>query len=468
MSLWHFNSIQYCQTTPDELETLTYDRIVLGSLSAVVCLFALFQIIRTIIFGHKIVSFHFFFLVLCVVWMSLRSVYWFLIHSACYMAFLYWLPISVEFATFSLLLVFFTHALNSEEWNTPLLKRSAQPRSPTTTPQYNKQRNTQPTLSTSLVNGNHTTYNSTWDPHFIDDEDDYGTAINAHSNEDLDNEHVPLHYRFTNAVVRRDVFYFTLYGLANFIWCGAVLGISIYNCTDEEVIQTRANQIMSASCAGTFLFISLLLCITGCRLALLIRKQQDVPLYLKLSRLSGTRILVVIGLNSIIFLTRVIVNILPFTSDRFSHFLTIYELRRTDYGKAFLILSFVVWEIVPIITVLFFFSKIMPARSAQFHNRTPTNPQNAVHDVPSVMDADFNSAQADYENSRKQRYQKFIFDDPHRYDRDDKDGLDVMDRRQSREIDTSSHAIDLGGHPTDVDTESEDLSYNSEQGDLRR
>jgi hypothetical protein len=212
-----------------------------------------------------------------------------------------------------------------------------------------------------------------------------------------------------------------------------------------------------------------LLLVTGIRLAIRIHKQHDLPLSLKLSGLSGASIVVVIGLNSLIFVTRVIVDVLPLLPKFPEDFFKLSTLRMTDYGKMIIISSFVVWEIVPIITVLFFFSRIMPATSSQFHTRSP---KPAVIDDSDILAqpepyqtaaaSDYNPAQEYYVNSRKHRpARKTIFDDPSRYDSDNGE----EQNRQSRGSSSAAHPHPIDHHPVDLsvdlDTESDEYSYSS-------
>jgi hypothetical protein len=457
----------------------TYDRIVLGTLSALLCVFVLFQIIRTIYYKHKILSFHFFFLVLCFLWMTLRVIYWFLLDISCFILFLYWLPICIEFATFSLLLVFFTYALNSTQWSTPLLRPKNTHSDVTSTPDVSvpspvNRNNRSPTSHTSLntsIQPYYTNGSYAWENNRIQSAfDEYEAEMSINDEHHEHHEpivHTPWYAKITDAILRRDVLYFTLFGVSNLLWFGVVLGMSIYVCheTDDPAVDIPFRlSIMSIIGASTFILIMVLLLFTGIRLAIRIRKQHDLPLSLKLSGLSGASILVVIGLNSLIFVTRVVVNVLQVLPNFPEDFFKLATLRMTDYGKMIIISSFVVWEIVPITTVLFFFSRIMPATSSQFHSRTP---KPAVADdglqyIESYQNAaEYNPAQEYYVNSRRHRPQrKTIFDDPSRYD---SDGGEEQ-HRHSRGSSSAAHprlidhsAPDL----VDVDTESDDYSYSS-------
>eukprot|EP00808_Paulinella_micropora_P000621 g51699.t1 len=83
----------------------------------VVCV-AGFQLVRILWFGHAICSFQCGFVLLCLVWGLLRVV--FLLHPSRWpdvlTLFLFWLPLDLQFSTFSLLGVFLANLLYSHEW----------------------------------------------------------------------------------------------------------------------------------------------------------------------------------------------------------------------------------------------------------------------------------------------------------------------------------------------------------------
>lgn len=243
--------------------------------------------------------------------------------------------------------------------------------------------------------------------------------------------------------------------------------MSIYVCHESDDpnvdIQFKV-YIMSIIGASTFILIMALLLIVGIRLAIRIRKQHDLPLSLKLSGLSGASILVVIALNSLIFITRVIVDVLPLLPKFPEDFFKLSTLRMTDYGKMIIISSFVLWEIVPITTVLFFFSRVMPATPSQFYSKNPKSMtiedgEQRSQSYQNAVTVDYNPAQEYYVNSRKRRSQrKTIFDNPSRYDSDNGE----EQHRHSRGSLLSTHPCPID-HGVDLDTESEEYSYSSSQ-----
>ncbi len=430
-------------TGAEEVESsYTYDRIVLGTISSLLLLFVLFQIIRTIYYKHKKLSFHFGFLILCFLWMTLRVIYWFMPETSCFILFLYWLPICIEFATFSLLLVFFTYALNSTEWNTPLIRRHMRNDSTTVTPIPSPSRRS-PTVHSSLNNAIHHSYytngglNPSWEQHQYEAHE---TSIN---DEPVTHPTTSPLQKFTDTIIRRDVLYFTLYAVSNLAWLGVILGMSIYVCeeTDNPYIDIPNKlEVMSIIGASAFCLIMFLLLVTGVRLAIRIHRRHDLPLSLKFSGLSGPSILVVIGLNSTIFITRVVVNILPLLPSFPENFFRFATLRMTDYGKMIIISSFVVWEIVPIITVLFFFSRIMPSTKT---------PKSSIGDGLQNLDGDshYNAAQEYYKATRNQQ-KRTLFDYPTTYE-------DEVVERPRHE------------HVMDLDTSSDDCSISSEHDHIK-
>eukprot|EP01137_Pigoraptor_chileana_P000246 Opistho-2@36111 len=94
-----------------------------GSLIVVV----LFQLARIIYYRHRLVSFQVGFLVLCLVWVSIRTMFFALFEvdfSDAIESILYWTPINLEFATFSLLTVFFARIVHRDTWEQTLRART--------------------------------------------------------------------------------------------------------------------------------------------------------------------------------------------------------------------------------------------------------------------------------------------------------------------------------------------------------
>jgi hypothetical protein len=83
----------------------TYDRVILGSLCSILALTCLILLFLHFYRKYNPWSFHPWFLFLSFCWMLLRSLFWFIPIEACSTFFLYYIPISIQFFVFGLLLV---------------------------------------------------------------------------------------------------------------------------------------------------------------------------------------------------------------------------------------------------------------------------------------------------------------------------------------------------------------------------
>jgi len=73
---------------------------------------------------HNLFSFHFVFLLFCLLWMTLRAVYYFMTNANawCLTIIIYYLPIWLSFATFALLILYFAYVLGGREgWDEKLM-----------------------------------------------------------------------------------------------------------------------------------------------------------------------------------------------------------------------------------------------------------------------------------------------------------------------------------------------------------
>lgn len=67
--------------------------------------------------------------------------------------------------------------------------------------------------------------------------------------------------------------------------------------------------------------------------------------------------------NSLILLVRFIVGIIPFFDPKFQNYLEFGYLRRTEWGKAIVVLLITFWETIPILTVLLIFGRIASVKT---------------------------------------------------------------------------------------------------------
>jgi len=85
-----------------------------------------FQIARILYYRHALYSFQLGFLLLCFVWGVLRVVFWSLFYqiiSGTVGEVLLWIPLNFQFATFSLLVVFYAHLVHKNTWEKYTKKR---------------------------------------------------------------------------------------------------------------------------------------------------------------------------------------------------------------------------------------------------------------------------------------------------------------------------------------------------------
>lgn len=95
----------------------TWDRIVLGCISALLIIFVLIQMIRTCVNKHSLLSYSFLFLSLVMLWQSLRMASWLIpIRSLCLPNLISWTVILLMFATYSLLILYFASVINGKYW----------------------------------------------------------------------------------------------------------------------------------------------------------------------------------------------------------------------------------------------------------------------------------------------------------------------------------------------------------------
>eukprot|EP01112_Ceratiomyxa_fruticulosa_P014564 TRINITY_DN4185_c0_g1_i1.p1 TRINITY_DN4185_c0_g1~~TRINITY_DN4185_c0_g1_i1.p1 ORF type:complete len:348 (-),score=32.02 TRINITY_DN4185_c0_g1_i1:100-1143(-) len=79
-----------------------------------------FQLSRILYYRHNLLSFQFGFLLIGFIWSLLRSIFWGLFPIVDQVTWgitvLLWIPVNFEFATFSLLVLFFAHLVNKTTW----------------------------------------------------------------------------------------------------------------------------------------------------------------------------------------------------------------------------------------------------------------------------------------------------------------------------------------------------------------
>jgi len=87
---------------------------------AILCVMSAIQLLRTICYQHKIMSFRFGFLLVCFIWTSLRMVFWFFVRLSEWPIWvsttIYFLPGACQVATFSLLILFYAKLVHRHHW----------------------------------------------------------------------------------------------------------------------------------------------------------------------------------------------------------------------------------------------------------------------------------------------------------------------------------------------------------------
>lgn len=72
---------------------------------------------------------------------------------------------------------------------------------------------------------------------------------------------------------------------------------------------------------------------------------------------------IVTFVNSFLLLVRFIIGIIPFFDNRFQTYLEFGFLRQTQWGRAVVVLLILLWEIIPILTVLLIFGRIASVKT---------------------------------------------------------------------------------------------------------
>eukprot|EP00455_Lapot_gusevi_P014986 TRINITY_DN17551_c0_g1_i1.p2 TRINITY_DN17551_c0_g1~~TRINITY_DN17551_c0_g1_i1.p2 ORF type:complete len:113 (-),score=12.86 TRINITY_DN17551_c0_g1_i1:69-407(-) len=79
-----------------------------------------FQLVRIVVFRHKLYSFQVGFLVLCFIWLACRVVFWFFLdidgNAAWLVTLVYLFPSVCQIATFSLLILFYAKLVHRHRW----------------------------------------------------------------------------------------------------------------------------------------------------------------------------------------------------------------------------------------------------------------------------------------------------------------------------------------------------------------
>ncbi|KAG2373911.1 hypothetical protein C9374_011576 [Naegleria lovaniensis] len=282
-------------------------------MTSLVCLYILLQIGLTFYHKHRVPSFHFGFLVLCCIWMILRTVYYFSVIDNCGVFFLYYLPICVEFAVFTLLGVFFFKLLNyGGKWEKSLLQTVDEPlQAHTPTPSSpspatgilsgsgvqnyapsNRRRSYRPPSSTfsdnygAVSNGAIGSLNN-------DDQDDdtkTDTSFVSQNIEDAYEEQSKISYyhaqtnnfynRFIKFLCTRKVLYMILWVLTNLGFFSIIFSFSIASCTtafDSE----QTNSVIGLASACSFTVLMVMLLAIGLRMVYIFRRRNDIPVSLK-------------------------------------------------------------------------------------------------------------------------------------------------------------------------------------------
>eukprot|EP00026_Physarum_polycephalum_P009186 Phypoly_transcript_09299.p1 GENE.Phypoly_transcript_09299~~Phypoly_transcript_09299.p1 ORF type:complete len:415 (+),score=36.99 Phypoly_transcript_09299:118-1362(+) len=94
------------------------------------CVFTLivgFQITRILYYRHALVSFQLGFLILCFIWGILRIIFWSTVSvtGVILSNVLLWIPLNIQFATFSLLVIFYAHLVHKSTWERYTKRRFA-------------------------------------------------------------------------------------------------------------------------------------------------------------------------------------------------------------------------------------------------------------------------------------------------------------------------------------------------------
>ncbi|KAL9658428.1 hypothetical protein ABK040_005972 [Willaertia magna] len=369
----------------------TYDRIVLGVLTTIVCIYVILQILLTFYQKHKIPSFNFGFLVLCCFWMILRSVFWFVEIENCGVYFLDYLPLCTEFAVFTLLVVFFLKLLNyGGKWEKPLFFEKV-PTHGTTLNQF--QANTEsyyenlirsPHLRNNSRRGTNSGYGSTMSApsllihpsNSINNDDDFSKNENIYDEETTFNvQIIPKNYKLYKILrfifIRKNIYMF-LWLLSNIIFFSIVLSFCIHSCVSIEEIE-KTNSVIGFVSACSFALLMILLLIIGIRMVYIFKKRNDIPISLKVSRITGPGMIIVIIVNCFVFTSRAIFDCLILIPRFPKDYLKFPFLRSTDYGKVFIIVTNFVWEIIPILSILIFFSSWKWKSSVNYNLRIPSS-----------------------------------------------------------------------------------------------
>src|SRR5437868_1997516 len=85
----------------------------------ILCIASLVQLSRILYYKHNIRSFHFAFLLLTFTWSLFRILFFGTTSSipSLFSLILFWFPVDIQFATFSLIVVFYSYLLHKHNWN---------------------------------------------------------------------------------------------------------------------------------------------------------------------------------------------------------------------------------------------------------------------------------------------------------------------------------------------------------------
>lgn len=159
-------------------------------------------------------------------------------------------------------------------------------------------------------------------------------------------------------------------------------------------------------------------------------RRNDIPMTFKISNVTPISVFVAIVLNFISFGSRVVIDILSYFTPLD---LNTFELRKTNIGCLFIIFLTLLWEIVPILSILFLFGRPIPSTGAkvqtqrklapstrkQYYTKEYSHPLDVTSNIiGEYATGSINTTPGSLVFGSLPRYQH-IFDNPRRYDSDD-------------------------------------------------
>mmetsp|Transcript_8963 Transcript_8963/g.13285 ORF Transcript_8963/g.13285 Transcript_8963/m.13285 type:complete len:461 (+) Transcript_8963:109-1491(+) len=349
----------------------TADKITLAVLFLLTALITLVVGIYSLCAGHRIFSFPQISFFMCFIWMAIRAMFMLLPtiphndYLTCSLFFTLYVPHVLEFAIFTLLLIFFASTFSGQiAWNQhvtlfPCCSKCFK---------FSRSREQITLISQS--------------------------AQSAEFEEMLQSRRMDGNTQRRWYQLKQKYIYILVFIVSNLIWLLIVFGISSCSCYSlfnnnfgEWLLKINFSLYSRVMIALIFCFMMFILSLYGFRLISRIRN-RDIPVNLKLSGITVNSVMSVIVANSLIFVCRVIIDIISLFPEQTHVDLDFTVLRKTVVGQLFIITAYLLWEIIPVLTIVGFYFRIEPMNTGKFRKRSIVSLSNKSlkSETPSVIE----------------------------------------------------------------------------------